>query len=97
MCVVAIPNGNVRRIKNYKVFIVTALWSVFAYVWLYLVLVVFSPNEVSLWEAILTLVFFPLVFVNSYAAEKNFWMTKCFPQSEENVEMNINDMCELNF
>jgi solute carrier family 8 (sodium/calcium exchanger) len=92
LCVLAIKNGDVRRIKNYKVFVVTALWSIFAYMWLYLVLVVFSPNEVSLWEAILTLIFFPLVVLNSYAAEKNFWMTKCFPQSE-NVEMNINDMC----
>lgn len=92
LCVVAIKNGNVRRIKNYKVFVVTALWSVFAYSWLYLVLVVISPNVVSLWEAILTLLFFPLVVLNSYAAEKDFWMPKFFKSADDNIEMNINDM-----
>ena len=96
ICVISTKNDETRRIKNFKVFLVTAAWSVFAYLWLYIVLVVFSPNEVAIWEAVLTLFFFLLVVLNSYAAQKNFFMSKLFPgTSNEEVEMNINDMCKF--
>ncbi|KRX83659.1 Sodium/calcium exchanger 3, partial [Trichinella pseudospiralis] len=38
ICVAAIPNAEVRRQQHLNVFLVTALWSVFAYIWLYLIL-----------------------------------------------------------
>ncbi|GLD72389.1 sodium/calcium exchanger 3 isoform X1 [Lates japonicus] len=30
------------------------------YIWLYMILAVFSPNEVQVWEGLLTLAFFPI-------------------------------------
>ncbi|KJH50618.1 hypothetical protein DICVIV_03210 [Dictyocaulus viviparus] len=43
----SIPSGEVRRIQHTHVFWVTLAWSMFAYVWLYVILCVFSPNEVE--------------------------------------------------
>lgn len=47
VCVLVIPDGESRRIKQLGVYFVTALWSIFAYVWLYLILAVFSPGIVE--------------------------------------------------
>ena len=47
ICIVAIPDGETRRIKGIRVFGVTAVFSLLAYVWLVVVLVAVSPDEVS--------------------------------------------------
>ncbi|RXM97178.1 Sodium/calcium exchanger 3 [Acipenser ruthenus] len=44
ICVSVIPQGETRKIKHLRVFFVTAAWSIFAYIWLYMILAVFSPN-----------------------------------------------------
>ena len=66
----------------YLVFITTATWASFAYIWLYIVLVVITPNEVTLWEALLTLLFFPILIIHSYMAEKNFFLKKNVVEKE---------------
>ncbi|KAL3212507.1 hypothetical protein MRX96_007924 [Rhipicephalus microplus] len=38
ICVYSIPPNEVRRIKHLRVFFVTMTWSVFAYIWLYIIL-----------------------------------------------------------
>lgn len=76
ICVVAIPNGEVRRITDIGVFTVTAFFSVFAYVWLVIVLQVNSPGEVSLVEALITLAQFPLLLVVSYCQSKSWFRTE---------------------
>ena len=70
VCVFVIPDDEVRRIKHLRVFAITAATSVFAYVWLYLILAVFTPNVVNVWESILTLLFFPVLVVFAYIADK---------------------------
>jgi len=40
-------DGEVRKIKHPYVFMVTAFWSVFAYVWLYIILGVASPGKLE--------------------------------------------------
>ena len=47
ICIVAIPDGETRRIKGIRVFAVTAAFSLLAYIWLVVVLVAVSPDEVS--------------------------------------------------
>ena len=42
VCIAGIPDGETRRIKNFPVFIITATTSIFAYVWLIVVLVFIS-------------------------------------------------------
>ncbi|NXI38896.1 NAC2 protein, partial [Galbula dea] len=76
VCVYVIPGGECRRIKHLRVFFVTASWSIFAYVWLYLILAVISPGVVQVWEALLTLIFFPLCVVFAWAADKKLLFYK---------------------
>ena len=44
--VMAVKTGTIKKIDDLGVFAITASSSLFAYVWMYLVLNVFSPNEV---------------------------------------------------
>ena len=76
VCVVAIPSPEVRTIKSIKVFAVTAGCSVFAYVWLIMVLVVITPNYIDLWEAIITFLFFPMLVILAYLADKDYCSRK---------------------
>lgn len=54
LCMVALPEGEGRTIKETGVFLVTALTSIFAYVWLLAILQWFSPNVVTITEGVLT-------------------------------------------
>lgn len=47
LCVWVIPNDESRHIKHLRVFFITAFWSIFAYIWLYLILAVISPGIVE--------------------------------------------------
>ncbi|NXY00350.1 NAC2 protein, partial [Centropus bengalensis] len=76
VCVYVIPGGESRKIKHLRVFFVTASWSIFAYIWLYLILAVISPGVVQVWEALLTLVFFPVCVVFAWAADKRLLFYK---------------------
>ncbi|XP_033928081.1 sodium/calcium exchanger 2 [Melopsittacus undulatus] len=76
VCVYVVPAGECRRIKHLRVFFVTASWSIFAYVWLYLILAVISPGVVQVWEALLTLIFFPVCVVVAWAADKRLLFYK---------------------
>ncbi|XP_067413391.1 sodium/calcium exchanger 2 isoform X1 [Emydura macquarii macquarii] len=76
ICVYVIPNGESRKIKHLRVFFVTASWSIFAYIWLYLILAVISPGVVQVWEALLTLVFFPVCVVFAWIADKRLFFYK---------------------
>ncbi|KAI6230032.1 CBN-NCX-1 protein [Aphelenchoides fujianensis] len=68
VCVISVPPGEIRRIKRSGVFYVTVIWSTFAYVWLYLILSVFSPNVVDVWEGVLTFLFFFFTLITAYWA-----------------------------
>lgn len=76
ICVLVIPNGEVRKIKHLRVFFITATWSVFAYIWLYLILDVISPGIVEVWEGFLTFLFFPATVATAYIAERRLLIYK---------------------
>ncbi|XP_040298698.1 sodium/calcium exchanger 2 [Bufo bufo] len=76
ICVYVIPNGESRKIKHPRVFFVTATWSIFAYIWLYLILAVISPGRVQVWEALVTLLFFPACVVFAWIADKRLLFYK---------------------
>jgi solute carrier family 8 (sodium/calcium exchanger) len=63
--VMAVETGSFK-----KVVAITSLWSVFAYVWLLIVLSVWTPDEVTMEEAILTLSFFICLITTAFAADK---------------------------
>ena len=58
------------KIKHLRVFAVTATWSVLAYVWLYVIVVANTTDLVEPWEALLTLLFFPLLTLWAWIADK---------------------------
>ncbi|XP_051507395.1 sodium/calcium exchanger 3-like isoform X1 [Myxocyprinus asiaticus] len=76
LCVSVIPEGEVRKVKHLRVFFVTAAWSVFAYIWLYMILAVFSPNVVQVWEGLLTLAFFPICVLLAWVADRRLLFYK---------------------
>ncbi|KAK0410773.1 hypothetical protein QR680_005311 [Steinernema hermaphroditum] len=80
ICVVAVPSSQVRRQKHLDVFFVTATWSVFAYIWLYLILSFFSPGEIEIWEGLLTFIFFPLTVGTAYITDKKIIQKRFLPR-----------------
>ncbi|XP_040268096.1 sodium/calcium exchanger 3 isoform X2 [Bufo bufo] len=76
ICVYVIPDGEVRKIKHLRVFFVTSAWSIFAYIWLYMILAVFSPGVVQVWEGLLTLFFFPVCVVLAWVADRRLLFYK---------------------
>jgi solute carrier family 8 (sodium/calcium exchanger) len=91
ICMMSIPHGESRRIKSIKVFGVTSFFSVFAYVWLYIVLQVSSSDEVELWEALITLFLFVALLLLAYVVDKEFCKKKIQPaRTTPSGEINVN-------
>ncbi|XP_072617950.1 sodium/calcium exchanger 3 isoform X4 [Vulpes vulpes] len=76
ICVYVIPDGETRKIKHLRVFLITAAWSIFAYIWLYMILAVFSPGVVQVWEGLLTLSFFPVCVLLAWVADRRLLFYK---------------------
>ncbi|XP_068947886.1 sodium/calcium exchanger 3 isoform X1 [Petaurus breviceps papuanus] len=76
VCVYVIPDGETRKIKHLRVFFITAAWSIFAYIWLYMILAVFSPGVVQVWEGLLTLFFFPVCVLLAWMADRRLLFYK---------------------
>ena len=73
MCTYA-PDIPISSLSHFKivVFGVTATFSIFAYVWLLIILKWNTEDEVDLWEAILTFAFFPILVLIAYGADKGW-------------------------
>ncbi|XP_060929149.1 sodium/calcium exchanger 2b isoform X7 [Limanda limanda] len=76
ICVWVIPTGETRKIKHLRVFFITAFWSIFAYIWLYLILSVMSPGVVEVWEALVTLLYFPVCVLLAWIADRRLLFYK---------------------
>ena len=72
VCILAIDSSEVRVIKSVKVFFITSFSCVFAYIWLIIVLVGITADYIDIWEAVLTLLFFPILVLIAYIADKDF-------------------------
>ncbi|KAK6639557.1 hypothetical protein RUM43_007830 [Polyplax serrata] len=86
LCVVVIPDGQTRKIKQLRVFFITATWSIFAYIWLFLILRVFSEGVVEVWEGLLTFLFFPATVLTSYIADRRLFVFKYLPRISKDKE-----------
>ena len=68
---VAILGANeLKGIEKMGPFVVTAIFSVFAYCWFFIVLCLHTPGWISFWEAILTLILYFVLVLAVYATEK---------------------------
>ena len=85
LCMYVIPDDEVRKIKHLRVFFITATWSVFAYVWLYIMLGVISYGRIDAWEGILTFLFFPATVYTAFVADRRMFFYKYFDKSRKGV------------
>ena len=69
-----------KSIKMVGVFLTTAIFSTWAYIWFFLTLVVISPGIVELWEAAVTLGFMLILVILAYSCDK------CHEKSETDDE-----------
>ena len=67
---ISVPTGELRKIDDLGVFATTSFFCFFAYIWMIIVLKVWSPNEVEIAEAVLTLLFFVILIVLAFMADK---------------------------
>lgn len=61
-----------KKINDTGVFATTALFSIFAYLWLYICLTVNTPGVVTTTEAWLTILFFCILVLLAFIADKTF-------------------------
>merc|ERR1719175_407844 len=78
LCMYVIPDDEVRKIKHLRVFFITATRSVFAYIWLYVILGFISYGIVETWEGLLTFIFFPLTVWTAFVADRRMFFYKYF-------------------
>ena len=69
VCIVAIPSGTGRLIRDRGVFYITASASLLAYLWLIVILQLVTPSIVDVWEGLLTFLFFPILVGLAYKVE----------------------------
>lgn len=72
VCVVVPKAGELKKISDIGVWLVELFWSFWAYIWLYIILEVWTPNVITLWEALLTVLQFGLLLTHAYAQDKRW-------------------------
>lgn len=77
ICIVAPNLPETKKVSQFTVFLLTSGWSLWAYIWMLLVVKVISPNVVEIWEAMITLAFFPLMAITAYGQDNHWWIHKC--------------------
>ncbi|XP_057782302.1 magnesium/proton exchanger-like [Salvia miltiorrhiza] len=69
VCVIVPKAGELKKISDIGVWLVELFWSFWAYIWLYITLEVWTPNVITLWEALLTVLQFGLLLLHAYAQD----------------------------
>ncbi|XVF72642.1 hypothetical protein PTKIN_Ptkin12aG0136200 [Pterospermum kingtungense] len=72
VCVVVPKAGELKKISDIGVWLVELFWSFWAYAWLYIILEVWTPKVVTLWEALLTVLMYGLLLIHAYAQDKRW-------------------------
>lgn len=74
VCITSVKSFEVKKIKEFGVFMLTSIWSIFAYLWVSFVVLAHTPGEVQAWEAWVTLGFFPLLVFSAYCQDNGWWV-----------------------
>ncbi|PKA54918.1 Magnesium/proton exchanger 1 [Apostasia shenzhenica] len=72
VCVVVPKMGALKKISDIGVWLVELFWSFWAYIWLYIILEVWTPKVITLLEALLTVLQFGLLLLHAYAQDKRW-------------------------
>lgn len=65
-----------KKIKHLRVFFVTMIWSVFAYIWLCYILTWSSYGVIDIWEGTVTFLMFPATVLTAYIADRRLLLYK---------------------
>jgi len=71
VCIMA-PAPSSRKIAEIGVFNVTAFFSVWAYIWLLIIVDFNSPEVIDLWEALVTFFQFPILVLVAYGQDRKW-------------------------
>ena len=94
---VAVPSGVVKKINNLSVYLYTAVVTVLTYVWLYIVLKVWTEDQITVPEAILTFCFYFLFIIFAYAIDKiASWFSR-IKSSDKKVTSELDPAEELRY
>ncbi|KZV32349.1 magnesium/proton exchanger-like [Dorcoceras hygrometricum] len=72
VCVVVPKAGEIKKISDIGVWLVELIWSFWAYIWLYIILKVWTPDVITLLEALLTVLQYGLLLTHAYAQDKRW-------------------------
>ncbi|XP_027117800.2 magnesium/proton exchanger-like isoform X2 [Coffea arabica] len=87
VCVVVPKAGELKKISDLGVWLVELFWSFWAYIWLYIILEVWTPNVVTLWESLLTVLQYGLLLTHAYAQDKQWpYLSLPLERSERPVD-----------
>uniref|UniRef100_A0A7C9EGF0 Sodium/calcium exchanger membrane region domain-containing protein n=1 Tax=Opuntia streptacantha TaxID=393608 RepID=A0A7C9EGF0_OPUST len=87
VCVVVPKAGELKKISDIGVWLVGLCWSFWAYVWLYIILKVWTPDVVTLWESLLTVLQYGLLLLHAYAQDKRLpYLSLPFVRSDRPLE-----------
>ncbi|XP_068660454.1 magnesium/proton exchanger [Aristolochia californica] len=87
ICVVVPKSGSLKKISDIGVWLVELFWSFWAYIWLYIILKVWTPDVVTVWEALLTVLQFGLLLLHAYAQDKRWpYLSLPLPRTDRPVE-----------
>lgn len=76
ICILSVPYPDNKRVHEFGVFVLTSTWSLFAYIWMLFVLQFWTPGEITMEEAWITLGFFPVMVLAAYCQDNGWWCPK---------------------
>ncbi|KAL5583555.1 hypothetical protein UlMin_015997 [Ulmus minor] len=72
VCFVVPKARESKKISDIGVWLVELFWSFWAYIWLYIILEVWTPNVITIWEALLAVLQYGLLLMHAYAQDKRW-------------------------
>lgn len=78
VCTIAMADGQFKRIEQLRVYVTTCIWSLWAYIWMLVVYRWWTPDEVTIVEAFLTLAFFGMLVLNAWLVDTQPWKKRVY-------------------
>jgi solute carrier family 8 (sodium/calcium exchanger) len=73
LCIGSVPSPQTRKVERLPVFWLILIVAILSYIWIYLILAAFSDGRVELWEALITLSFYPLFVFVAWCVDRKFF------------------------
>ncbi|XP_060551494.1 sodium/calcium exchanger 2-like isoform X6 [Ruditapes philippinarum] len=77
VCISSVPNHSTKQIREFGVFLLTAIWSMLAYIWMLIVVRYWTPGVITPVEAWITLGYMPLFVFLAYMQDKGWCCRFC--------------------